>query len=833
MRKFLITISTLLSVFLIIPQQSYAAALALDPTFNSAGTGFGGGLAKEPVITDNGTKYMFVGTFTSYNGTTANRIVKINMDGSLDTAFMTNVGTGFATQTTGMGVQSDGKIVISGFPSQIYNGTSLSGGITRLNADGTLDTAFKTAVGTSTPGGLLGMEVLSNDKILLLGSASFTSFNGAPASRIFLLNADGTPDTAFNANLATGIWIQAGLSQLNVATHLSDGKILVSGNGSGRSTLLRLNADGTLDNTFNPSGVGTNIGVWDHKVLSNNKIVVVGQFTTYNNISTPRIMLLDYDGNLDSSFIVGTGIAANTPTGVIDVPSGAFIVAGPSTDFNSIPFPFYLAINQDGSAPALDFGTGFNNVGSTDPGIINNDGKLMLVGSFTTYNGSTVSTGIIRFNQDFTPPTLSNINLASNHTNTSYAGEGHVVTLSFVSSDVVTGSTITIDGQSVTPSCSGTAPTVSCTATRSITSSIPAVDGLITFSLSVSSEGGTSATISTTSDSSSVTIDRVAPSPITISSPTNHSTVGPSIFPVTGTCESGVLVLINVTNGTPSSQTVSCSGGVYSTNPIITTGSPTVTASQTDLAGNSSAIFSSYTRSSGGPTVTIQSPTTSTNPFGTTTVSGTCDTGITVSLSGTNFSPTTTTCTSGSYSASINVTGQLLLTVSQTDGVGNVGSAQFAAVAPGAVMLLPSMSVTPVPTTPPVITIPIVTPTIPASTTKTFISPIDGTTKDCPAFTSYLKNKDKKNSVDEVKILQAFLNKYQNEKIPLTGYFGSQTLAAVKRFQLAYKSEILTPWKLTKPTGHVYRSTRTKMSQLIGCTEGSVTLHSGTTISSN
>lgn len=821
MRKFLITISTLLSLFLVIPQQSYATALTLDPTFNAAGTGFAGGTAREPVITDNGTKYILVGTFTSYNGSTANRIAKINMDGSLDTTFMTNVGTGFTQQTTGMGVQSDGKIVISGFPSQSYNGTSLSGGVTRLNADGTLDTDFKTTVGTSTPGGLLGIEVLPNDKILLLGSSSFTSFNGAPASRIFMLNADGTPDTAFNENLATDIWVQAGLSQLNAATYLSDGKILINGNSLGRSSLFRLNADGTLDNTFNSGGTGTDLGVWDHKILSNNKIIVVGQFTTYNGVSAPRIMLLDYDGNVDPSFISGTGIAVNTPVGVIDVPSGLFVVThNTPTTYNSVTLPYYLAINQDGSAPALDFGTGFNAVGSSDPGIINNDGKLMLVGSFTTYNGSTVSTGIIRFNQDFTPPTVSNIHLASNNTNQSYASEGHVVTLSFTSNDAVTGSTITLGGQSVTPSCSGTAPTVTCSATLTITSGIPAADGLITFSISVTSAGGVSATSTTTSDGSSVTIDRIVPV-VSISSPANGSTVGTTISSVTGTCESGLSVSISASGATPSSQTVACTGGTYSSSSLTTTSAPSITVSQADNAGNSSATFASYTRDAVAPVVTIQTPATGSNPFGTTTVSGTCENGLTVTLSGTNMNSTTTTCSGGLYTVDINVLGQLSLTVSQTDAVNNTGTAQFNAIAPGAPLLVSSINPSAV--------------TLPGSTgsSKTFISPLDKTVQQCAAFKTNLKFRDPKNNQTEVMLLQAFLNSYQNEKIPVTGFFGTRTFAALKRFQLSYKKEVLTPWKITKPTGHFYQATRAKANQILGCPEGVIILRNGTTISGN
>ncbi len=71
------------------------------------------------------------------------------------------------------------------------------------------------------------------------------------------------------------------------------------------------------------------------------------------------------------------------------------------------------------------------------------------------------------------------------------------------------------------------------------------------------------------------------------------------------------------------------------------------------------------------------------------------------------------------------------------------------------------------------------------------------------------------NNPFEVKKLQVFLNKNEGEtEITETGAYDSKTVAAVKRFQAKYASEILTPWGITEPTGSVYHTTKKKINEL-------------------
>lgn len=86
-----------------------------------------------------------------------------------------------------------------------------------------------------------------------------------------------------------------------------DGKILVGGafdavNGAIKGNLVRLNADGSLDASFNLNGSGSNRQVTIVKLRADGKIFIGGDFTTYNGATRNGIARLNHDGSLDESF---------------------------------------------------------------------------------------------------------------------------------------------------------------------------------------------------------------------------------------------------------------------------------------------------------------------------------------------------------------------------------------------------------------------------------------------------------------------------------------------------------------------------------------------------
>src|SRR5262249_3692758 len=158
----------------------------------------------------------------------------------------------------GFALQPDGKILVAGNFFR-YNGSATSGGVMRLNTDGTRDATFN-AAGSGANGTVSAVAVQPDGKIVIAGL--FISYNGVASDYVMRLNADGTRDPSFNP-IGTGAdnWVHALAVQ-------SDGKIVIGGdftgyNGDAAASdyVMRLNTDGTRDTTFNAGGTGANATV--------------------------------------------------------------------------------------------------------------------------------------------------------------------------------------------------------------------------------------------------------------------------------------------------------------------------------------------------------------------------------------------------------------------------------------------------------------------------------------------------------------------------------------------------------------------------------------------
>ena len=388
MRSYLFSIFTIIA--LILPMFSIAQQGAIDPTFNPTDNGFGFGdgvnnFAHTSAIQADG-KIIVGGDFTNFHGTTKSYIARLNADGSNDLTF--NSGTGANNSVYACAIQSDGKIIIGGnFTS--YNGTLIAR-IARINTDGTIDASF--TPGTGANSFISTISIQSDGKIIIGGV--FTIYNGTAINRIARLNSNGTIDPTFSVGAGANAAVYASSIQ-------SDGKIIIGGsftsvNGVARTRVARINTDGSTDLTFT-TGTGANNIVYTSTIQSDGKIIIGGAFTTYSTTASNYIARLNNDGTLDATFTIGTGANDNVRMSKIQSDS-KIVVVGDFTTYNGSSRARIVRLNTDGTIDlTYNAGTGASNDIYTCA--VQVDDKVFIGGAFTSYNGS-IRTRIARVNTD-------------------------------------------------------------------------------------------------------------------------------------------------------------------------------------------------------------------------------------------------------------------------------------------------------------------------------------------------------------------------------------------------------------------------------------------------
>ncbi len=375
------TYSTLIITLFIVFLSSIASAQigAIDASFAPTGSGVSGQV--NTIVVQPDGKVLIGGSFTNYNGTTRNRIARLNVDGTLDMTF--NPTQGFNNDVNCIALQSDGKIIVGGkFTS--YEGLN-AGRYVRLNADGTRDATFYEPVNGDLNNDVEVVVVLSSDEILLGGS--FTALESSFFAPIIKLSANGLISYSFNPGTFSS------LAEVNAIGVQSDGKILIGGEFTSISSfpakrIARLKSDGTFDSSF-ISGSGFDATVNAIVVQGGDKIVVGGDFSNYNGTSTDHICRLSTSGLLEVGFTDGLSFDSDV-TAMALQSNGQIVIGGKFQWINDTVSRNYIArINAEGSLDlTFDPGTGFNN-DVTSVSIMAADGRVVVGGTFSSFNGTT------------------------------------------------------------------------------------------------------------------------------------------------------------------------------------------------------------------------------------------------------------------------------------------------------------------------------------------------------------------------------------------------------------------------------------------------------------
>lgn len=278
-----------------------------------------------------GNNMVIVGDFLHYDHVYVNHIARVLANGNIDTTF--NTGAGPDGNIEAIGLQSDGKLIIGGDFTH-FDGVQVNG-IARLNQNGSLDLSFNTGSGFYMPYiQVRKIQQLSDAKLLLCGS--FFTYNGVSVTEIIRLNPDGTLDQTFNPTNNT----YSAVRDFEIQTN---GKIVMVCNAINgvidNNPVKRLNANGTLDLSFN---LNTSLGfISDIALQADFKIVGVG----LNNVKR-----LNYDGSLDPTFITGSGVNEEA-MGVLVLNNGQILVCGDFDMYNNTtPCGDLIRLNPNGTA---------------------------------------------------------------------------------------------------------------------------------------------------------------------------------------------------------------------------------------------------------------------------------------------------------------------------------------------------------------------------------------------------------------------------------------------------------------------------------------------------
>ena len=337
----------------------------------------------------------FVVGDSSSHGTANYRVFRCSTNGVLDSAYHSPIFGGAPRFLT---VQADGKLLAAW--TDLSATTEVNGGIqalVRLNPDGSLDSGFQAP---NLAGGFLGIfatQVVDTNGLIYI-AGGFTSVNGQTRQGIARLLPNGTLDSSF---VPSGFSYSTAIRSVLLQPA---GKVLISGRLKLSSSsftyypIMRLNSDGSIDNSFNLV-LSSTLNFYSARLMratSDGKILAV----------STSMARFNGDGTLDNTF---TRLPFSGPLpgaeaywfeqladGRIVIPSDPRYGIGP-TAVNGQPFDGSLRLQADGTLDPSFSSPAFQ--GDCFPTLAgqNTDGSLLIAGGFD-HIGSYAKTNLVRIN---------------------------------------------------------------------------------------------------------------------------------------------------------------------------------------------------------------------------------------------------------------------------------------------------------------------------------------------------------------------------------------------------------------------------------------------------
>jgi uncharacterized delta-60 repeat protein len=288
-------------------------------------------------------------------------LVRLHTDGTRDMNFNVNLGTSGVHIPYRFAIAPDNKVVVIG-DVLLPNSTTVPG-IARFLANGSADTNFNSFISVehdTLPPRISGVAVQPDGKALIFGS--FTRVNGINRPYLARLNTDGSLDESF----VPPIPLPYGL----------DGGIALQPDGKVHLGRFRLNADGSLDTTFNLDMEGETFAQEIATCLQPDGKVLLGGSCQTSLGPRAALARLHPDGSLDGSFNSGRSVLWDLPHTLLLQPDGKMLFTAITGNLGAGVRPFILGtnayaqgrLNHDGSWDDTFIGGGpFNPDIGVDP----------------------------------------------------------------------------------------------------------------------------------------------------------------------------------------------------------------------------------------------------------------------------------------------------------------------------------------------------------------------------------------------------------------------------------------------------------------------------------
>ena len=299
----------------------------------------------EMIVVGRGTDILgFLGGY-DHNESHNRQVLRLDSLGQLDPEYdiLDFYSPGWVTT---LAIQPDDKLLIGGY----FKIGQLVTKLARINSNGTLDHSFSFIVGQDD----YVSKVILRDSVFFV-CGKFNSVNGSPANSIAVVDWNGNFIKSFS-----GIPVGSDVLMMEVQ---SDGKVIivlpVNGPTGLTYRILRLKETGEVDETFQQGDFY--LQMEDIKIADNGKIYCAGQMINYNGAIKNNLIRLNSNGSIDNTFITGASPFGGDgyPMSIQLLPNENVLIGGSFSSYRGNTAHGLVQIDKNGNfvaTPAFSFG---------------------------------------------------------------------------------------------------------------------------------------------------------------------------------------------------------------------------------------------------------------------------------------------------------------------------------------------------------------------------------------------------------------------------------------------------------------------------------------------